>query len=84
MHSLARSLSPWRDSVYFERDKSQHKHSDTEGEVLCRRRRRGCRVDRGLGRLGWGYKSGGSTEEEEEEGVLLMKSPLDSYIKRAG
>lgn len=49
--SLCRSLSlpfslahyPWRDSVYFVCDKSQHKHSDTEGEVLCKlgRRRRG-------------------------------------------
>lgn len=48
---LCRSLSlpfslahyPWRDSVYFVCDKSQHKHSDTEGEVLCKlgRRRRG-------------------------------------------
>ncbi len=99
MHSLSLSLSlslglsplalslshyPWRDSVYFEHDKSQHKHSDTEGEVLCkprrrrRRRRRGCRADRGLGRLGWGYKSGGS-------GSIcggVMKSPVDSYIKR--
>lgn len=44
-------------------------------------RRRGCRADRGLGRLGWGYKSGGGGSVEGGGG-LLMKSPMDSYIKR--